>query len=49
MIKPHTLVKGGDYKGRKIVGEDIVGELKLIEFIDGKSTSNTIKRIKQTN
>ena len=49
MIKPHTLVKGGDYKGRKVVGEDIVEELKLIDFIDGKSTSNTIKKIKQTS
>lgn len=44
-IKPDLLVKGGDYKGKKIVGQDIVKEFKLIKFIDGKSTSDTIKRI----
>lgn len=45
-IKPNTLVKGGDYIGKKVVGEDIVSELKFVEFIDGKSSSKTIEKIK---
>jgi len=46
-IKPNTLVKGGDYKGSKIVGEDIAEKVELIDFISGKSTSKTIEKIKR--
>ncbi|MDX4065955.1 D-glycero-beta-D-manno-heptose-7-phosphate kinase [Aliarcobacter skirrowii] len=47
LIKPHVLVKGGDYEGKEVVGQDIADELKLVQFIDGKSTTNTIKRINE--
>jgi len=47
-ISPDILVKGGDYLGKKVVGEDIAKELKLVKFIDGKSTTQTIKRIQKT-
>ncbi len=47
LIKPHTLVKGGDYEGKIVVGQDIANELKLVQFVDGKSTTNTIKRIQE--
>ncbi|WP_141055707.1 D-glycero-beta-D-manno-heptose-7-phosphate kinase [Aliarcobacter cryaerophilus] len=47
LIKPHVLVKGGDYKGKEVVGQDIADELKLVQFVDGKSTTNTIKRIQE--
>ena len=46
-IEPHILVKGGDYRGKEIVGEDIVDELRLVEFVDGKSSTKTIEKIKQ--
>jgi len=46
-IKPDILVKGGDYAGKKVVGQEIVEELKFIEFIDGKSSSKTIAKIKE--
>jgi D-beta-D-heptose 7-phosphate kinase / D-beta-D-heptose 1-phosphate adenosyltransferase len=46
-IKPHILVKGGDYKGKEVVGQDIADELKLVEFVDGKSSTKTIEKIKQ--
>jgi len=48
LIKPHTLVKGGDYEGKDVVGQDIANELKLVQFVDGKSTTNTIKRIQNS-
>ena len=48
LIKPHTLVKGGDYEGKVVVGQDIANELKLVQFVDGKSTTNTIKRIQKS-
>ncbi|NOX14599.1 MAG: D-glycero-beta-D-manno-heptose-7-phosphate kinase [Epsilonproteobacteria bacterium] len=43
-IKPDILVKGGDYKGKKVVGSDIVKEVKLVDFIDGKSTTKIIQK-----
>ena len=41
------MVKGGDYEGKEVVGQDITNELKLVQFVDGKSTTNTIKRINE--
>ena len=46
-IKPITLVKGGDYKDKKVAGQEIVDELKLVKFIENKSTSQIIKKIKK--
>ena len=43
-VKPDVLVKGGDYKGKEVVGSDIAKELRLVDFVDGKSTTNIIKR-----
>ena len=48
LIKPDVLIKGGDYEGKQVVGQNIAKELKLIKFVDGKSTSNTIKRIQES-
>ena len=47
LIKPDVLVKGGDYKDKEIVGQDIAKELKIVKFIDGKSTTQTIEKIKK--
>ena len=46
-LKPHVLVKGGDYKGKTVIGEDIVDELRLVEFVNNKSTTNLIQKIKK--
>ena len=45
IIKPDVLVKGGDYEGKKVVGSEIATELKLVQFVDGKSTTKTIEKI----
>ena len=48
-ISPDILVKGGDYKPEEIVGYDIVkdygGEVKILDFIKGYSTSGIVERI----
>ena len=44
-VQPDILVKGGDYEGKVVVGSDIAKEVKLVEFVDGKSTSKTIGKI----
>ena len=45
MIAPDTLVKGGDYEGKAVVGTEFAKELKLVDFVDGKSTTKTIEKI----
>jgi D-beta-D-heptose 7-phosphate kinase/D-beta-D-heptose 1-phosphate adenosyltransferase len=45
-VKPDILVKGADYKGKEVVGSDIAKEVKLIEFVDGKSTTNIIRKVR---
>ncbi|MBT6296358.1 MAG: D-glycero-beta-D-manno-heptose 1-phosphate adenylyltransferase, partial [Nitrospina sp.] len=47
-VKPDVLVKGSDYEGKKVVGQDIADELKLVQFVDGKSTTKTIKNIQKS-
>ena len=48
-IKPHTLVKGEDYKGKEVIGQDIADELKLVGFVDDKSSTQTIEKIQKGN
>ncbi len=46
IVEPDILVKGGDYEGKTVVGSDIAREVKLVQFVDGKSTTKTIEKIK---
>ena len=50
-LKPQVLVKGGDYVPEGVVGREIVegygGRIELIQFVDGRSTSNIINKILQ--
>jgi len=47
LVKPNVVVKGSDYRGKAVVGQDIADELKLVKFVDGKSTTKTIFKIQQ--
>jgi D-beta-D-heptose 7-phosphate kinase/D-beta-D-heptose 1-phosphate adenosyltransferase len=48
-LRPDILAKGGDYTPDGVVGKDIVeasgGRVELIEFVDGRSTTNIIEKI----
>jgi D-beta-D-heptose 7-phosphate kinase / D-beta-D-heptose 1-phosphate adenosyltransferase len=46
-IAPDILVKGGDYEGKTVVGAEFAKELRLVQFVDGKSTTATITRINE--
>jgi len=52
-LAPDVLVKGADYTIEKVVGHELVlergGEVKLIEFLPGFSTSAIEKKIKESN
>ena len=45
-IKPDYLVKGGDYSPETIVGREYAKNTVVFNFIDGLSTTNTIRKIK---
>jgi len=47
LITPDVLAKGADYANKEIVGSDIVDDVQLITFVDGKSTSNIIEKINE--
>ena len=52
IIQPDVLVKGGDWKPEQIAGADVVkakgGEVIIIPFVDGYSTTDIEKRIKSS-
>lgn len=52
-INPSFLVKGSDYKTSQVVGSKHVlkngGQVKLLDFVKGFSTSKIIKKIKNEN
>lgn len=45
-IQPDILVKGADYKGKEVVGSEIVSDVRLVDFVPNKSTSEIVKKIK---
>jgi D-beta-D-heptose 7-phosphate kinase / D-beta-D-heptose 1-phosphate adenosyltransferase len=47
LIQPDILVKGSDYEGKEVIGQDIAKELKLVNLVNGKSTTKIIERIKK--
>ena len=50
-VSPDVLVKGGDYRPDEIAGHDCVersgGEVVVLDYEDGCSTSDIIDRIRQ--
>jgi D-beta-D-heptose 7-phosphate kinase/D-beta-D-heptose 1-phosphate adenosyltransferase len=44
-VMPDVLVKGGDYKPHEVAGREFAGEVALIPFLDGFSSSAIIKEI----
>jgi len=49
-VRPDILVKGEDWKGKKVVGEEIVrsrgGSVEFVRLLPGVSTSELIRKIK---
>lgn len=48
-IKPDFLVKGGDYRIEDVVGRESAGEVVLIDFIDGYSTTGIIEKMSRNS
>jgi len=52
-IKPDVLVKGRDWEGKTVVGQDVVerggGQVLLAPLLEGRSTTDIVDRIRQTS
>jgi rfaE bifunctional protein nucleotidyltransferase chain/domain len=46
-LRPHVLVKGGDWEEGEVVGRELVEETIVVPYIEGASTSGIIKTILQ--
>jgi D-beta-D-heptose 7-phosphate kinase/D-beta-D-heptose 1-phosphate adenosyltransferase len=46
-IQPDVLTKGADYKDKEVVGSDVAKEVVLIDFVDGKSTTTILEKLKE--
>jgi D-beta-D-heptose 7-phosphate kinase/D-beta-D-heptose 1-phosphate adenosyltransferase len=50
-VRPDVLVKGGDWKGKEVVGEEFVkargGKVEFVKLVNGVSTTDLIERIKR--
>lgn len=46
-ITPDVLVKGADYSEEEVAGRQCAGEVKLIDLVDGKSSSSIMHAIRQ--
>jgi len=46
LLKPNVLIKGGDYTKESIIGKEFADEIIIYNYIDGLSSTNVIKKIK---
>lgn len=44
LVKPDVLVKGADYKVENVVGREFAKKVALYPILEGRSTTNTIKK-----
>ena len=52
-VRPDFLIKGADWKDKGVVGQEFVesygGEVRLAQIVEGKSSTNTINKMKQAD
>lgn len=44
-VRPDVLVKGGDYRLEEVIGREFADQVRLIDFVDGYSTTRLIQQI----
>lgn len=47
-LRPDILVKGGDYTPESVLGREYVREVRILPFVDGYSSTQTIQKINKT-
>jgi D-beta-D-heptose 7-phosphate kinase/D-beta-D-heptose 1-phosphate adenosyltransferase len=48
-IRPHTLVKGGDYTVESIIGKEFCENVKVFTYMEGKSSTGIINKIRDAS
>ena len=48
-VCPDVLIKGADWKGKKVIGSDIAKKVELIKYVNGFSTTKIIEKIAKTH
>ena len=43
--RPDIMVKGSDYQGQPILGQDLIKDIKFYDRVEPYSTTNTLQRI----
>lgn len=46
-LRPHVLVKGGDWRPEEVVGRDLVEEVRIVPYLEGFSTTGLIEKIRE--
>lgn len=46
-LRPHVLVKGGDWRTEEVVGRDLVEEVRIVPYREGFSTTGLIEKVKK--
>jgi len=46
-LRPHVLVKGGDWRPEEVVGQDLVEEVRIVPYREGFSTTGLIEKIRE--
>lgn len=49
LLKPDIIIKGSDYSTKDVIGKEFCKEVKLFDYIQNKSTSSIICKIKNNN
>ena len=47
-VKPDYLVKGGDYRVEEVVGREFAGQVVLIDFVEGYSTTRILEKMQDS-
>ncbi len=47
-VKPHILAKGGDYRPEDIAGGHCAGAVRVLDYVEGHSTTGLLNRLKGT-
>lgn len=46
ILRPHVMIKGGDYTPETVLGREYCDEVKIFDFVDGYSSTKMIEKIK---
>lgn len=44
LIRPEVLVKGSDWRGKRVAGEEWAGEVRFVDLLPGRSTTAILQR-----